>query len=298
MLSSPATPVKGPKPTAMSRYPLGYTVGVVGGGQLGRMMADPVHRLGFRIAVLDPGGADCAAAVMSDRVVHGGLKDAEKCRELAKGCDVVTLEIEHVNTEVLAELEKEGVNVQPSAESVRIIQDKLTQKQHFEKHGVAVPAFMDTPDVAAVGAAAERFGLPLCLKSRCGGYDGRGNAVLKTLDQAQECLDSLGGPPLPLRPFPPLPRLGWLARARDCRSRAGALGCAGPVYAEKWAPFTKELAVNVARSTTGEIAAVRPPSPPPREPPPGAKHRLTRCRLFARSIHASRRCRRMRNARR
>ena len=228
MLSSPATPVKGPKPasTAMSRYPLGYTVGVVGGGQLGRMMADPVHRLGFRIAVLDPGGADCAAAVMSDRVVHGGLKDAEKCRELAKGCDVVTLEIEHVNTEVLAELEKEGVNVQPSAESVRIIQDKLTQKQHFEKHGVAVPAFMDTPDVAAVGAAAERFGLPLCLKSRCGGYDGRGNAVLKTLDQAQECLDSLGGPPLPLHPFPPLPRLGPFARARDRRSRAGALGCA------------------------------------------------------------------------
>ena len=58
----------------MSAYPLGKMVGVVGGGQLGRMMADPVHRLGFKIAVLDPGGEECAAAVMSDRVVHGGLK--------------------------------------------------------------------------------------------------------------------------------------------------------------------------------------------------------------------------------
>mgnify|MGYP002634455651 CR=1 FL=1 len=58
----------------MSAYPLGKMVGVVGGGQLGRMMADPVHRLGFKIAVLDPGGPECAAAVMSDRVVHGGLK--------------------------------------------------------------------------------------------------------------------------------------------------------------------------------------------------------------------------------
>jgi len=272
MLSPAASPLKGPKDRAdtMSRYPLGYTVGVVGGGQLGRMMADPVHRLGFHIAVLDPGGADCAAAVMSDRVVHGGLKDAEKCRELAKGCDVVTLEIEHVNTEVLAQLEKEGVNVQPSAESVRIIQDKLTQKQHFEKHGVAVPAFMDTPDVAAVGAAAERFGLPLCLKSRCGGYDGRGNAVLKTLDQAQECLDSLGG--APLLPLPPLlPSAHPSSRDKPLAHEHERWACcAGPVYAEKWAPFTKELAVNVARSTTGEIAAVRPPSPPPREPPPSA----------------------------
>jgi phosphoribosylaminoimidazole carboxylase len=183
--------------------------------------ADPVHRLGFKIAVLDPGGAECAAAVMSDRVVHGGLKDAEKCRELAEGCDVVTLEIEHVNCDVLAELEGQGVNVQPSAQSVRIIQDKLLQKQHFQEHGVAVPQFMDTPDVAAVAAAAEKYGLPLCMKSRKGGYDGRGNAILKSLDEAQACLDSLGG----------------------------------PVYAEQMASFTKELAVNVAQSTTGEIAA-------------------------------------------
>ena len=183
--------------------------------------ADPVHRLGFNIAVLDPGGAECAAAVMSDRVVHGGLKDAAKCKELAEGCDVVTLEIEHVNCDALEELEAAGVNVQPSAASVRIIQDKLTQKQHFQDAGVAVPQFMDTPDVAAVAAAAEKFGLPLCMKSRKGGYDGRGNAILKTLDEAQSCLDSLGG----------------------------------PVFAEQMASFTKELAVNVARSTTGEIAA-------------------------------------------
>ena len=164
---------------ARAAHPLGWTIGVVGGGQLGRMMVDPAHRLGFKIAVLDPGGAQAAAAVMADRVVAGGLKDGEKCRELAQGCDVVTLEIEHVNCEVLAELEREGVNVQPSAESVRIIQDKLLQKQHFEAAGVAVPAFMDTPDADAVRAAAEKFGLPLCLKARKGGYDGRG-ALLST----------------------------------------------------------------------------------------------------------------------
>jgi phosphoribosylaminoimidazole carboxylase (NCAIR synthetase) len=160
---------------------LGYSVGVVGGGQLGRMMADPCHRLGYRISVLDPGGARCAAAVMSERVVEGGLKDEAKCRELAQGTDVVTLEIEHVNTEVLAALKAEGFNVQPSPESVRIIQDKLLQSQHFESHGIAVPAFMDTPDAAAVRVAAEKLGLPLCMKARKGGYDGRGNAVLRSV---------------------------------------------------------------------------------------------------------------------
>lgn len=204
-------------------HKLGTMVGVVGGGQLGRMMADPAHRLGYQISVLDPSGEQCAAACMVDRVVHGGLKDAAKCRELAQGCGVVTLEIEHVNCDVLADLEKEGVNVQPSAESVRIIQDKLLQKQHFHAHGVAVANFLDTPDADAVRDACEKFGLPLCLKARKGGYDGRGNAVVKTLADVDNALASLGA---------------------DCQA-----------YAEQWAPFTKELAVNVARSTTGEIRA-------------------------------------------
>eukprot|EP01051_Picozoa_sp_SAG22_P023610 SAG22_NODE_6170_length_890_cov_1.881163_1_plen_207_part_01 len=204
---------------AMAELQLGYKVGIVGGGQLGRMLAQSAHCLGLQVGVVDPGGANCASACMSHLVIEGGLKDAAACKKLSEWCNVMTLEIEHVNTEALAELAASGVNVQPSPESVAIIQDKLLQKQHFAKHGVALPEFMDTPDAAAVQAAAEKFGLPMVLKSRKGGYDGRGNWVLTKVEDAQEALD----------------------------------GLAGDVYAEKFAKFTKELAVNVAKSTTGEV---------------------------------------------
>src|SRR4051794_7565923 len=106
------------------------TVGVLGGGQLGRMMAYAAHRLGIKLVVLDPQGADSPAGQVSHRAIKGDFNDAKMVQELAKGCDLVTCEIEHVSTEGLQILENEAaVFVQPSASTIRTIQDKFVQKQ-------------------------------------------------------------------------------------------------------------------------------------------------------------------------
>jgi len=134
---------------------------------------------------------------------------------------VLTVEIEHVGVDTLQKLEDDGVNVQPSARVIGLIQDKLLQKNHFAEHSIPLPPFCDCPDKDAVIAAAEKLGLPLMLKSRKGGYDGRGNAVLKDLTGIEDALESL----------------------------------AGDVYAEGWIDFEQEVAVMVARSTSGEVRA-------------------------------------------
>ena len=100
------------------------TLGVVGGGQLGRMMAYPAHRLGVKLVCLDAAGPTAPCAKISGHVVHGGLKDPEKTKELVSvhHCAVVTIEIEHVNAKALEELEKAGTTVQPSPATIALIQ--------------------------------------------------------------------------------------------------------------------------------------------------------------------------------
>jgi len=197
-------------------------ISCVGGGQLGRMMGLEAPRLNMQMTFLDPLGQDAPAATVTGcTVIKGSLKDPESLKALSEGCDVLTVEIEHVGADTLLELEKNGVNVQPSARVISLIQDKLLQKNHFEANDVPLPPFCDCPDEDAVRDAAAKFGLPLMLKSRKGGYDGRGNAVLKDLSGIDEALKSL----------------------------------AGDIYAEGWIDFDCEVAVMVVRSTTGEVRA-------------------------------------------
>jgi len=202
-------------------------IGLVGGGQLGRMMALEAPRLGLSIRVLDPLGDTAPCAFLADKgVVKGGLKDLEALKKLAEGCDVVTFEIEHISVEALAALEAQGVNCQPSSNTIRIIQDKLVQKDHFKEHGIPCPPYLDCPTVESVVAAADKMGLPLMLKSRKEGYDGRGNAVLKKIEDAKALFDELSGS-----------------------------GKGGGVYAEGWVPFVDELAVMVVKSANGDVKA-------------------------------------------
>eukprot|EP00946_MAST-07B_sp_MAST-7B-sp1_P001758 g1758.t1 len=167
-------------------------VGVLGGGQLGRMMGIAAHNIGDVVVVpLDPGGALSPAGQVCNgdgerqgTVVQGSFKDAARIRELAAICDVLTVEIEHVNCDVLDELVAEGKPVRPSPGVIRIIQDKFMQKQHFAKHGVALGQFMDAPDAASLAAVGEELGYPYMLKARKGAYDGKGNVVVKSADEA------------------------------------------------------------------------------------------------------------------
>lgn len=193
------------------------TVGCLGGGQLGRMMVYAAHRLGVRVCVLDPLGEQSPAGQVSEMSVKGSFQDAEKVRELAKKCDILTLEVEHVNAEVLEELHQKGVPVQPLPFVVKLIQDKYDQKVHLQKHGIPLPDFVKVDAEAELHTIGEKFGYPMMLKSRFGAYDGKGNAVVADAAGIPAAWEKLGG-------------------------KVGK-----KLYVEKWAPFKMELAVMVAR---------------------------------------------------
>ena len=211
-------------------------VGVLGGGQLGRMMAIAAHNLGeVAIVALDPGGDQsptgqvCGQNPDTTKVIpqsiQGSFKDPASIRKLAAIADVLTVEIEHVNCDVLDELVKEGVPVRPSPDCIRIIQDKLAQKQHFEKAGVQVAPFCPVANQDALAGIGAAYGYPFMLKARYGAYDGKGNAVVDSPENLAAAFESLGG----------------------------NVGSGDGCYAEKWCPFTKELAVMVVRTVDGQV---------------------------------------------
>lgn len=203
-------------------------VACIGGGQLGRMMALEAPRLNLELMCLDPKGSECPAGQVCP-IIQGSLTDHNAIRQLQQqGCDVLTVEIEHVGVEALKDLEQEGVNVQPSSRVLEIIRDKFLQKQHFSSNNIPLPPFCQTASVAEIRQAAATLGLPLMLKSRRGAYDGRGNAVLE--DDSEEAIQRA------------LQKLG-------CSTTS-----AFDLYAEGWVDFDCEVAVMVVRSTSGESA--------------------------------------------
>lgn len=185
-------------------------------------MVEAASRLNLSVTILD-GPEDAPAKQIENTQAHipGAFNDPAKIRELASKVDVLTVEIEHVNAQVLAEIEAEGkVKVHPSAKTILTIQDKYAQKQHVVAHGVPVADFMETPDETAVEGAGTLFGYPFMLKSKTMAYDGKGNYVVKSKDDIKPAMAALSKTPL---------------------------------YAEKWAPFVKELAVMVVRRANGEV---------------------------------------------
>eukprot|EP00250_Pteridium_aquilinum_P029702 c39978_g1_i1 orf=142-2100(+) len=196
-------------------------IGVLGGGQLGRMLCQAASCMGLKIAVLDP-EKDCPASSLAYKQVVGSFRDTNAVREFAKGCGVLTVEIEHVDVEALEELEMEGVDINPKPFTIRIIQDKYLQKVHFDEHGVALSNFRKIEDFKDAEEAGSFFGYPLMIKSRLLAYDGRGNAVAHSKEDLQKAVSSLGG----------------FERG---------------LYAEKWASFVKELSVMVVRGRDGSL---------------------------------------------
>ena len=168
-------------------------VGVIGGGQLGRMLAEAAAPLGVAVVVSDP-TPDCPAAAVAREQVVGGFDDRETIAAVADRADVLTYEIELVDPDVLAAVSEEtGVPVQPSPETLRLTQDKLVEKRHLEAAGVPTAAYRAVDDEAALEAAFEALGTPLMLKARRGGYDGRGNAPVESVEEARADLGRLSG---------------------------------------------------------------------------------------------------------
>ena len=204
----------------------GPVIGVVGGGQLARMMAPAATELGVELRVLAEGPDVSAVAAVRTAPV-GDYNDLDALRQFAAEVDVVTFDHEHVPTEHLRALQEAGVSVQPGPDALVNAQDKLVMRQAVERLGLPNPQWAQVRSVDELLAFGETAGWPLILKTPRGGYDGKG--VLK-LDDAQAVHED------------PVP--AWFAQA----SEDGLL-------AEEAVPFTRELFALVARTPSGEAKA-------------------------------------------
>ncbi|MDR0512691.1 MAG: 5-(carboxyamino)imidazole ribonucleotide synthase [Treponema sp.] len=167
-------------------YPPG-TIGVIGGGQLGLMMIYRSKKMGFRFAVLD--AADAPARALSDEFIEGSLKDAAALEKLSKVSDLLTYEIEHINTDALDDLYAKGCPMYPSPKALRTIQDKLLQKQLYDKKGIPTSPFFAEEHPETFDFSGRAF--PLVQKARKGGYDGKGVRVLANSNEPPMPVPSL-----------------------------------------------------------------------------------------------------------
>jgi len=176
--------------TARGALGPGATIGILGGGQLGRMMAVVARQMGYRIIVLDP-NPRCPTAQVSDGVVVGALDDVDAGKHLASQVDVITLDTEHVPADVLSVLES-ITPVRPSAQVLRTIQDRLVQKQFLDRIGLPQAAWAPADDL---DAALGKVGRPAILKVRRAGYDGKGQVRIDRDSDARMLLETLRGQP-------------------------------------------------------------------------------------------------------
>ncbi|MFA9444713.1 5-(carboxyamino)imidazole ribonucleotide synthase [Egicoccus sp. AB-alg6-2] len=173
------------------------TIGVVGGGQLARMLLPPAARLGLRLVFLARPG-DAVAAVWPD--VIEGDPDAQGLRRLAEQVDVLTVEHELVDLATMRALQDEGTAVRPSADTLDIATDKVRQREVLGAAGVPVAPWTLAHELAGITAFAGDHGWPLVLKRPRGGYDGRGVWVVEGPDAAEAVLAEVDGDPLLVEP--------------------------------------------------------------------------------------------------
>ena len=196
----------------------GATIGIVGGGQLGRMLALDARRLGYGVVVLDP-SSQAPAAQVADEHITAPLESAEGLAALAARADVITFEVEHTSLEGARAVEALRP-VRPSPAVLAACQHRLREKTFLRDHGFPVAPWREAASPAALEAAARETGLPCLAKIPFTGYDGRGQARISTLDD--------------------LPAAVALGFDR------------GPLVIERYIPFAAELAVIVARGLRGE----------------------------------------------
>jgi len=155
-------------------------LGIIGGGQLGKIMSQKAKKMGFHVTILDP-TFNCPAAQVSDKHIMGGFYDKEKLEQLVQETDVTTFELEHIDTSILKELFDHGHNIHPSPYVMELIQNKYEQKKLLDEKGISVPAYKDVNSKEDLSA----FGFPVVQKAKLGGYDGQGVQVLRSLEDVE-----------------------------------------------------------------------------------------------------------------
>jgi len=178
-------------------------IGILGGGQLGRMLALSAYPLDIRCRFLDPANEPSAGQVAE--CVQGEFEDYRVLFDFARGLDAVTYEFENVPVESVRWL-AERLPVYPPADALAIAQDRVAEKLFFRSLGIPVPAFAAIESREEFDDAIARIGLPAVLKTTRFGYDGKGQAVLRTPDEAEKSWELLGGRPLILEAFVPFER--------------------------------------------------------------------------------------------
>lgn len=173
-------------------------IGIIGGGQLGRMLALAGHPLGLDFVFLDPARDACAAAVGEH--LCAAYDDADALRHFEQQVDLVTFEFENAPPETIAHL-AQYVDVYPCANALRTARDRLLEKNLFRELGIATPAFANIESQVDLDTAAQQLGLPAVLKTRQLGYDGKGQKVLRTSADVAGSFSGLGNVPCLLEGF-------------------------------------------------------------------------------------------------
>ena len=204
-------------PDAMMLAP-GSSIGIIGGGQLGRMLANAAAQLGYRCHIYDPHEAPCAAEVAAS-FTRGAFNDAAAIAAFAAPCDVVTYEFENLPT---APLDALGGKLRPATRSLTVTQDRAVEKRFLDDAGVRIAPWAAVDDEASLSAAIDALGLPLLLKTRRFGYDGKGQA--------------------------------WVHSAEDVAAAWDAIG-RRPAVAEQGMHFAGEFSVIAARTMAGDVTA-------------------------------------------
>lgn len=212
-------------------YPqTGPKIGVIGGGQLARMMASAAHELGFDLHILAE-KEDASAVPVVPHAPVGDYTDLTTVREFARDKAVVTFDHEHVPGEILQILIADGINVQPRPEALIYAQDKLEMRKAVQRLGLPNPQWAEVTTVEELLAFGDKTGWPVVLKTPRGGYDGKGVLMLESADDAR------GGT---------VQR--WFAELPERNDFSSLL-------AEEKVPFTRELSALVARRDSGEVKA-------------------------------------------
>ncbi|MCB9851928.1 MAG: 5-(carboxyamino)imidazole ribonucleotide synthase [Phycisphaerales bacterium] len=229
-------------------------IGIVGGGQLGRMLALAAHPLGIRSTVLDAGD-ECCASDVADHI-HGTFDDVAALEQLASRSDVITFEFENVEVEELRSLT--STRIFPPLDALAVSQDRFSEKTLFQSLGIETPRFAAIDTIDELRNAAGEIGLPAVLKTRRMGYDGKGQFVLRESADIERAWNELGGTPLILEAFVPFDReLAIIA----VRSREGTMATypmtqtkhIGGILAESIAPpphISKETTASAVQAVT------------------------------------------------
>ncbi|OHO72105.1 5-(carboxyamino)imidazole ribonucleotide synthase [Staphylococcus sp. HMSC036D05] len=171
---------------SFNKLKFGSTIGIIGGGQLGKMMSQSAQKMGYKVIVLDP-NEDSPCRYVAHQFIHAEYDDEQALNELGEKTDVITYEFENISSKQLKQL-TEHYNVPQGFQAIQLLQDRLTEKQTLQEAGAQIVPFLQIKNSQDLTHAIETLGYPFIVKTRFGGYDGKGQILVKQESDIQEAM--------------------------------------------------------------------------------------------------------------